>query len=262
MHCPNCKEEISEGKKFCGHCGFRLQPKPGFDDEAPTRLEATPAVPIPSSEPPKPAPVEIRSQVSQPGDEMGKPENPSQPKRLSYLLAWLIIILGWGIGGFLGFLGFGSEPMIGKIITSLIWGLSLALAFGLSGLTKGIANFLMILAGWLLAGILVRPPILNIPQISYGLLLFIGFPVGGLISALVLKRTETAIHIRHVLIITLIWFFGSFPGIIIAGRGSMRPEWIFRFDSGAWIGAICGGLTLLVVSRVSDGIRNQSAIIK
>jgi hypothetical protein len=54
MRCPNCGQEIPEGKKFCGFCGTRLAPPepetppsepgappedaPAFDEEAPTSL--------------------------------------------------------------------------------------------------------------------------------------------------------------------------------------------------------------------------------
>jgi hypothetical protein len=45
MQCPNCSNEIPEGKRFCGHCGHRLAPGPApdaFDDSAPTQLASGP----------------------------------------------------------------------------------------------------------------------------------------------------------------------------------------------------------------------------
>jgi hypothetical protein len=43
MRCPNCNSKVPEGKRFCGYCGYRLEPAPDqFDDDAPTRL-VTPA---------------------------------------------------------------------------------------------------------------------------------------------------------------------------------------------------------------------------
>jgi len=54
MNCPNCNQEIPEGKKFCGHCGHKLVPREpvihspepeGFDEQAPTIVDKSPIQP-------------------------------------------------------------------------------------------------------------------------------------------------------------------------------------------------------------------------
>ena len=79
MRCPNCNNEVPEGKQFCGHCGHRLAlvgpaTPAEFDEEAPTRVvSAEPEEPAPEPEPPPE--VEAAPAV----DELAPEEEVKQP---------------------------------------------------------------------------------------------------------------------------------------------------------------------------------------
>jgi hypothetical protein len=252
MKCPNCKGEVTEGKKFCGHCGLKLPPVPAFDDEAPTRLELPPVVapvPVPLSDRPKPVFVEVSHPATAPKSGLIKQENPSRPIGISPWLAWIVIIIGWGIGGFLNFLGYGSQPLIGTIVTGLLWGLSLALALNLAGYIKGFASFLIVMVVWLLATMSIQPQYPFSPLWINGVLMIAGSLAGGFVTGLVVQRTQTSIRQKHILFTSLVWLIGSFFVVLLAAHGSYKPGFSFNFASGAIIGAVCGGLTLLVISR-------------
>jgi hypothetical protein len=255
MRCPSCNAEIAEGKKFCGHCGTKLPPVPAFDDEAPTRLESSPVatapVPVSLPEQPKPVPAEVSQPATAPKRRLAKQEAPSRPARISPWLAWIIVIIGWGLGGFLNFLGYGSQPIIGTIITGLFWGLSLALALNLSGFIRGLASFLMVMGAWLLATIATQPRFSIYPEWIWGFLMFAGPLVGGYLTGLIVRQTQIHLRLGQVFIITTAWLVCSLVVFIIA-HGSFQPGWSFDFTSGAVLGAICGGLTLLVVSSARD----------
>ena len=45
MKCPNCNGEVPEGKRFCGHCGHKLEVIVPFDDGAATRVGESPWMP-------------------------------------------------------------------------------------------------------------------------------------------------------------------------------------------------------------------------
>ncbi len=67
MRCPNCNNEVPQGKRFCGHCGYRLEPTAStpdtFNEDAPTRMapsrpqESPP--PSPESPEAKPEPAKV-----------------------------------------------------------------------------------------------------------------------------------------------------------------------------------------------------------
>jgi len=41
MNCPNCNREVPDGKRFCGHCGQKLEAPERFDDNGVTRVESS-----------------------------------------------------------------------------------------------------------------------------------------------------------------------------------------------------------------------------
>ena len=123
---------------------------------------------------------------------------------------------------------------------------------------------MLLIGGWIISGLLMGldAVLSQTPYYGYfGEWHFIGFLVGGLITGLILKRIESGLNWMHVILIALSWLIGSLPGIFVAIPGSQiitregstehvsaMPQ-TFNLWSGLLLGAICGGLTLLILKR-------------
>lgn len=202
MRCPNCDNEIPEGKQFCGHCGHRLAPAepaatPEFDEEAPTRIapaeleepppepeaEAEPPPPPPGPEPEPPVEVEAAPAVEEPSPEKEawEPQPPAVVDR-SWLFAWLST-LGWALGFALlspidtrifeaiyqsgGQLGLFARAAIVRSITVIVSGLLTGI--GLRRAVPGVKRWhvFLITLGWAASLVLSSPTSHSNMELSY-----------------------------------------------------------------------------------------------
>jgi len=201
-------------------------------------------------------------------------KKPRSKKLNSSITAWFLMILGWGLGGWCADLvrmRLRDEFMInealhrntvvaGSLIVCFLGSLFMALAIKLKQNKIKISYALLLIGGWIISGILWGlDAVLNQIYFGIGYWHFIGFLVGGLITGLILKRIESGLNWKHVALIVISWLVGSFPGIFVANVGSVittvegstayfKPIPVtYNLWSGLLLGAICGGLTLLIL---------------
>jgi len=250
MKCTNCEKEVPDTAKVCGYCGHR-----------PKAVSASRSVSLPVEQ--------VDAYVYQ--DAL------LPTKRISSMLAWLLITLGWGLGGYLADLVrrnlmscseisetsdllrcFGISSSVCIFITFVVGGLALNLVINWMG--QKVGNN-MVLGGWIAGGILSGVLMLWVNLMGLNMLLiFPGFLVGGLLTGMALQKIESKIRPLHLAIITFSWLLGSLPGLIVATFTSeenlpngwtISIPWSFDLISGMLVGAICGGVTLMILSAVS-----------
>lgn len=247
IRCLNCGFDNEPGSSLCNRCGTKL-------------IESEPQISV----------AEITKQESL------KESSRSKPFR-SFWLPWLMIILGWGLGGWLADLvrmalraQFVDKSaldrnifILGALILCFVGSLFMAFAFKVKIKETKWTEGLLLVGGWILSGVIMGLDALLLEiyfAISYWQ--FIGLFIGSLNTGYVLKRIESKINWKHILLIVLSWLLGSFPGLFLAGAGSAESifheeyglvyqplPYTFNLWSGLVLGTICGGLTLLILNR-------------
>jgi hypothetical protein len=218
MRCPNCNNEVPEGKRFCGQCGSPLTPAGPTTSEfenAPTRIappepaippagpavkrETPPPPPEPQPQPPPQPQAAPAVETPTPGQKTKRPQPPAATDK-TWLFAWLSI-LGWALG----------FALLSPIDTRF------RVATYESG--AGLAPFAMAAIVWSIAGVL-----------------------GGLLTGIGLRRAVPGVKRWHVLLITLGWVASMVLSWPTGRNGSMElPYWVM---CGSLLGVVAGLVSL------------------
>jgi hypothetical protein len=230
MRCPNCDNEVPQGKQFCGHCGHPLalaEPAPpaGFDEEAPTRV-----VPTEPEEPPAEAEAEATPAVEEPPPEKeaSEPQPPAIVDR-SWFFAWLSTV-GWALGFALlapmdsqiRIATYQSGAELDQIArAAIVWSIAgivggLLTGAGLHRAEPGVKRWhvFLITLGWAASLVLSWPMGPSGRFQPAGLV--VGGSIGGFLTGLVWRRAVPSVRGKHVLTVTAGWFVGLLLGVLTA----------------------------------------------
>jgi hypothetical protein len=234
MLCPNCEQEVPDGKRFCGYCGHRLiQEEPveplikdvdsaqtgDFDQDAPTEL--VPAIPI--QEPPSDE--ELVDQDMR--IIAGPDESPADTEELLPLNEASVIPAAGEE------LHVAPEERIEATATRRAF-----YRYWLAVLFTGL--------GWGLGALLGHVLFVQVAE-SLFLLLSVAGTIGGLSLGLALRWFEPTIRWRDVLIITVVWFIAWGAAWIAGSALGLESAWnLAKITFEALLVSLGGLLTGLV----------------
>jgi hypothetical protein len=204
---------------------------------------------------------------------------------LRYLLALLMVLLGWGLAlrPFLIFpevlfcwecyfdmafqLGVQNvwdidliPPLIGAILTGFIGGAITGIALKIGEPSLSLKNIISITLGWLAAAVIAfliplliaSMDIMIMESLSGWLVNNLLFSlIGGFFTARALQKTELSINTGYAILLILGWMLAWFTVFLALNSGMIENP----FSLGAIFGLVGGGITILTIYR----LRSQMA---
>jgi len=187
------------------------------------------------------------------------------------------MILGWGLAGWsahriflalfqqfgqIGATSIDSLVTVSAVIMCLIGSLFMMLAIRTISKKIKIYFVLLLISGWVVSRVIMSiAGQIRIPGMGYyfsniSFWKFIGFLMGGLTTGFIYMKASPALRWTHVTLIALNWVMApilgglalafegyEIRGVILFGKIST----CFSLVGGLLIGAICGGLSLLIM---------------
>ena len=267
--CPQCGHLNLVEARFCNRCGANLTSLP---------MDHSPRQETGDKEPQ----TDAEQQTALDSKEQAEKEPVIKASR--YWMALIILILGWGLGGLAAdlarneamtkfiYINYTRAQLIivgGAVVFNVVGSLFTVLAARLISKKMTWGRSLLLILGWIIASFVMGlDSLLNCIFFGIGYWWFIGLLLGGVSTGLIFSRLFPLVRWKHVILMTLSWVAGAVPGLIVAGMGSaVREGYGYRsipithnLGSGLLFGAVCGGLTLLIVGLAERKSRKQRTI--